>query len=50
MHVYKENNSKKIAFVRDQKWSPTPNDPQILSHATLNDLRGIIGMEWDDVS
>ena len=28
----------------------TPNDPQIFSHATWNDPRRIIGVEWENIS
>ena len=28
----------------------TPNDPPIFSHATSNDPRGIIGVEWENIS
>ena len=38
-----------LGIVRDPKWSPTPNDPPIFSHATRTDPIGIMGMEWDDV-
>ena len=36
--------------VNGPKWSPTPNDPQIFSHATSNDPRGIMGVEWENIS
>ena len=28
----------------------TRNDPQFFSHATWNDPRGIIGVEWENIS
>ena len=36
--------SRIVRFVRDPKWSPTPNDPQIFSHATPRNHRN--GMGW----
>ena len=36
--------------VHEPKWFPTPNDPPIFSHTTWNDLRGIIRVEWENIS
>ena len=47
--MYTIRNDPRLQMIPQIDLNTTRNDPQIFSHATWNDPRGIIGMELDDV-
>ena len=47
--MYATRNDRRLQMIHKIDLNTTRNDPQMFSHSTRNDPRGIIGMEWDDV-